>query len=85
MDTPTMTRHAEQAPTHIKEMAKEEVGAFKREILETVSQWIADMELEEGLTAAGLQKRIVGAIRIGLIRRKSGAGSPLIVEQNSNK
>ncbi len=85
MDTPTMARHAEQAPAHIKAMSKKEVGAFQRDILETISQWIADMELEEGLTAAVLQRRIVGAIRVGLAWRESGAGSPLIVEQNGNK
>ncbi len=83
MDTRTMARRAEQAPAHSKAMAKEEVDAFQRDILEVISQWIEGMELEEGLTAAGLQRRIVGAIRIGLIRRKSGAGSPLIVEQDS--
>ena len=66
VDTRYLARHAEQAPAHIKVIAKGDVTAFKVEILETVARWIEGMELEEGITAEVLQRRIVGAIRVGL-------------------
>ena len=66
VDTRYLARHAEQAPAHLKVIAKENVTAFKAEILETVATWVEGMELEEGLTAEVLQRRIVGAIRVGI-------------------
>ena len=66
VDTRYLARHAEQAPAHIKAIAKGDVTEFKVQILETVASWVEGMELEEGLTAEVLQRRIVGAIRVGI-------------------